>query len=100
MDHMYRRLLRFRTSQGVPSTTQFAQGVPESMTVHRTLRELQALHATAARLDGRDVAGAGAGEDIVVEEEPGDLAVPFGGRPLWNNSGSGWDHPSHASGCL
>lgn len=66
MDHIYRRLLRFRTSQGVPSTRQFAQGVPESMTVHRTLRELQALHATAARLDGRDVAGAGAGEDIVV----------------------------------
>jgi hypothetical protein len=63
---IYRRLLRFRTSQGVPSTTQLAQGVPESVTVHLTLRELQALHATAARLDGRDDARAGpAGEDIV-----------------------------------
>ena len=60
---IYRRLLRFSTSQGVPSTTQLAQGVPESVTVHLTLRELQALHATAARLDGRD--DACPGEDIV-----------------------------------
>jgi hypothetical protein len=60
----YRRLLRFRTSQGVPSTTQLAQGVPESVTVHRTLRELQALQATAARLEGRDVARAGEGISV------------------------------------
>jgi hypothetical protein len=46
---IYRRLLRFATSQGVSSTTQLAHGVPESVTVHRTLRRLQALHATAAR---------------------------------------------------
>ena len=59
---IYLRLLRFRTSQAAPSTTQLAQGVPESVTVHLTLRELHALHATDARLDGRDAAGAG--EDI------------------------------------
>jgi hypothetical protein len=60
---IYRRLFRFGTSQGVPSTVQLAHGVPEIVTVHLTLRELHALHAIAARLIGRDVR---AGEDIVV----------------------------------
>jgi hypothetical protein len=46
--------------------TQLAQGVPESVTVHLTLRELQALQATAARLDSRDVDRAA--EDIELEE--------------------------------
>ena len=50
----------------MPSTTQLAQGVPESVTVHRTLRELQAVQATVARLDGRGVARAEG--DIPVEE--------------------------------
>lgn len=37
----------------MPSTEQLAQGGPDSVTVHRTLRELQALHATEARLATR-----------------------------------------------
>jgi hypothetical protein len=41
---------------------QLAHGVPDIVTVHLTLRELHALHATAARLDERDVR---AGDDIV-----------------------------------
>jgi hypothetical protein len=53
------RRLRFATSQEVSSTTQLAHGVPESVTVHLTLRRLQALHATAARRDGCDAARAG-----------------------------------------
>lgn len=47
---------------------QFAQGAPERATVHRPLRALQALHATAERLDLRvgaaDVDGA-AGRGIL-----------------------------------
>lgn len=58
---MFRRLLRFATSQGVSSTTQLAHGAPESVTVHLTLRRLQALHATAARRDGCGAARAGEG---------------------------------------
>ncbi len=55
----------------MPSTTQLAQGVPESVTVHRTLRELQALHATAARRDGREFVRVG--EDMVQKEVRGSL---------------------------
>ena len=60
---IHRRLLRFGTSQGVPSTMQLAHGVPDIVTVHLTLRELHALRAIAARLTGR---GVRAGEDIVM----------------------------------
>ncbi len=48
----YRRLLRLVTSHVIPSTTQLAHGVPDSVTVQRTLRQLHEVHATAARLDG------------------------------------------------
>lgn len=45
----------------MPSTEQLAQGGPDNVTVHLTLRRLQDLHATAARLNARAVGG---GEEV------------------------------------
>lgn len=54
----YHRRFRLAISHVIPSTEQFAQGLPDSVTVHLTFRELQALHATMARFSVR-VGGSG-----------------------------------------
>lgn len=52
----------------MPSTEQLAHGGPDNVTVHLTLRRLQALHATAARLNVRTAGGDDAGAEAVAEE--------------------------------
>lgn len=50
--YAYRLRLRLCISQRTLSTAQLAHGGPDKVTVHLTLRALQALHATWALLCG------------------------------------------------
>lgn len=72
----YRRLLRLSTSHVIPSTEQLAHGGPDNVTVHLTLRKLQALHATAARLKVRIALGDGATAEAAAEA--GELSLCCG----------------------